>query len=175
MAAAIILAVALTGLLAINADRAAADAYKSSQDLVRAVEGESNVQPSNQPFFTSSLLSLIRMISALSIVLICIYLALYLLKRIMGKRYSGGGRYNLLEVLGTICVAPKKTVSLIRVADKSVLVGMTDNQISVLTELDTAETAEIVAEHKDNKEKDRFNELLKSASHRIRQMSARKS
>jgi flagellar biogenesis protein FliO len=80
-----------------------------------------------------------------------------------------------MEVLATTCVAPKKTVSLIRVADKAVLVGMTDSQMSLLTELDRDQTAEIMAAQSEEKETDRFAQLLRSVSHRIRKVSVKKS
>jgi len=175
LATAIILALALVGLLAVNTDRVGADSHTAGQELGRDAEGENTTQQSNQTLFTSAFPSLVRMISALAIVLVCIYLAMYLLKRMMGKRYSTSGQPNLLEVLATIYIAPKKTVSLVRVADKSVLVGMTDNQISVLTELDAYQTALIEAAQKGQKEKDHFSELLKSASHRIKRMGVKKS
>lgn len=175
IAAGVIVVMALAGLLAITSDRVTADVSDTSRPGVSSRESDQSAQPDNKPSFTSAFPSLVRMISALVIVIVCIYLGLYLLKRMMGKRYTGGGRNDLLEIMGTICVAPKKSVSLIRVADKSVLVGMTDSQISVLTELDAGKTAEITAVYKDDKEKDRFSDVIKSASDRIRNIGARKS
>jgi len=114
------------------------------------------------------------MIGALLIVITCIYLGLYLLKRTTMKRKSGKSGH-LLEVLETSYVAPKKTVALIRVADKAVLVGMTDNGMSALTELDATQTAEITASQTEVEEPDRFAQLLKSVSQRVRQVSMRKN
>lgn len=173
--AAIIMLVALAGLLAIYSDRAEADGRDDNEGLAAAVENESGAQQSNMPFYTSALPSLARMTGALLVVIVCIYVGLYLLKRLTTKRYSGNGHQHLLEVLATTCVAPKKTVSLIRVADKAVLVGMTDSQMSVLTELDPGQTAEIVATQSGEKETDRFADLLNSVSRRIKRVGENKN
>lgn len=172
---AIIAVIALGGLLAVNSDRAVADGRNNSECLAPAVENAGGAQQSTTPFYTSALPSLARMTGALLVVIVCIYVGLYLLKRMTMKRYSANGRQHLLEVLATACVAPKKTVSLIRVADKAVLVGMTDGQMSFLTELDRDQTAEIVAAQSEEKETDRFAQLLKSVSHRVRQVSVKKN
>ncbi|MEE8423643.1 MAG: flagellar biosynthetic protein FliO, partial [Thermodesulfobacteriota bacterium] len=42
---------------------------------------------------------------------------------IIGKKYAGNKTNNILEILETTHLGPKKSLSLVRVADKSVLVG----------------------------------------------------
>jgi flagellar biogenesis protein FliO len=173
--AAIIAVIALGGLLVVNSDRAVADGRNNGERLAPAGGNEGGAQQPSPSFYESALPSLARMTGALLVVIVCIYAGLYLLKRMTMKQYSTSGRQHLLEVLATTCVAPKKTVSLIRVADKAVLVGMTDSQMSFLTELDHNQTAEIVAARTEEKETDRFARLLKSVSHRVRQVSVKKN
>ena len=81
---------------------------RDNNEGLAAVENESGAQQSTMPFHTSALPSLARMIGALLVVVVCIYVGLYLLKRLTTKRYSGNGRQHLLEVLATTCVAPKR-------------------------------------------------------------------
>ncbi len=175
VAVAVIMLVALAGLLAVNTDPAAADGKANSQSAAQIVEHGSDTHQSSSSFYTSALPSLARMVGALLIVIVCIYLGLYALKRTTMRRYSRNGQHHLLEVLETTCVAPKKTVSLVRVANKAVLVGMTDSQMSLLAELDPDQTAEIMAAQSEEKQTDRFGQLLKSVSHRIRQVNVKKS
>jgi flagellar biogenesis protein FliO len=172
--AAIIAVIALGCLLVLNSNRVVADSQNNSEHLAPVIENESSAQQPSSPFYTSTLPSLARITGALLVVIVCIYAGLYLLKRITMRRYLANGRQHLLEVLATTCVAPKKTISLIRVADKAVLIGMSDSQISFLTELDRDQTAEIIASQSEEKETDRFAQLLKSVSNRVRQVSVKK-
>lgn len=94
---------------------------------------------------TEALRPLIRMLSALIIVLFAIYAGVYLLRRLTGRRAGGFSGANALHVIQSASVGPKKSVALVRVADRSVLVGVTENQISILTELTEEETEKILA------------------------------
>ena len=114
------------------------------------------------------------MLSALVVVIACIYGGIYLLRRMMGRRHSGRGGAGLLQVLETAHLGPRKSVSLVRVADKSVLVGVTEGQISVLTELDETKTAEIVAADEAAETKPAFAGLLETATARLKNMSVRR-
>ncbi|MFQ6008940.1 MAG: FliO/MopB family protein [Candidatus Zixiibacteriota bacterium] len=172
---AVIIAVAVIGLFAINTKRAEADKHIQNQAQIDSLGARPDTALSNQPFLTSAFPSLLKMIGALLFVLVCIYVVLYLLKQTLGKRYSGGGRSDLLEILATLCVAPKKTVSFIRVADRSVLVGITDHQISVLAEFDVTQTAQIIASLPNQGGQDRFTELLKTASQKIKGMGVKRT
>ena len=119
--------------------------------------------------------SIVKMVSALVIVIFSIYFGVYLLKKFMGRRYGGGSRQKILEVLESTYVGPKKMVSLVRVADKSVLIGVTDQNISVLTELDAARTAELVAEETETLDRAAgFGGFLKAASDKIKEMGTKK-
>jgi flagellar protein FliO/FliZ len=173
--AAIILVAAILGIFVIASGQADADKGSGDNVVMGSSEVEDQAPASDDSFFSSALPSLVRMIGALIFVLICVYVVLYLLKRMMGKRYTGGNRGDLLEVLGTLCVAPKKSVSLIRVADKSVLVGITDNQISCLMELDASQTATLTAATATPRDQAPFAELLKSASQKIKGMGVKKT
>ncbi len=171
---AVIVAVALIGLLAIRTDRVEGDQQVQHQTLTDTLTEKGTDLP-KESFLSTAFPSLLKMIGALLFVLVCIYVVLYLLKQTMGKRYASGSRGDLLEIVTTLCLAPKKTVSLIRVADRSVLVGITDNQISVLAEFDAPQTAQMVAALPHQGGQDRFTELLKSASQKIKGIGVKKT
>lgn len=169
-----ILAVALIGLFAVNVNRVAADrttiGTPSTDEQIRAADAEAAISGSN----SAAVGAIVKMLSALVVVIACIYGGIYLLRRMMGRRHSGRGGQGLLQVLETAHLGPRKSVSLVRVADKSVLVGVTEGQISVLTELDEKKTAEIVAADEAAETKPAFAGLLETATARLKNMSVRR-
>ncbi|MDH4155884.1 MAG: flagellar biosynthetic protein FliO [candidate division Zixibacteria bacterium] len=166
-----ILGLAFMGLLFINTDPVTAD--RTAASVLQEGQGQTEVTESDlsSAMATSALPSLLKMLSALVVVVLCIYVGIFLLKRTMGRRYAGNRRNSVLEVLETTYVGPKKTVSLIRVADKAVLVGITDGAISVLAELDANQTAEITARENVEKENYSFRRMLSAASQKMRSLS----
>lgn len=117
---------------------------------------------------------LVKMLSALILVIFCAYGALWLLKRTMNRNRGARGRQARLEVIDSTFVAPKKSVSLVKVGDRSVLVGVTDQQISVLTELSCEETEKMLADDAPVDEANGFGRLLKSATDRLKSARALK-
>ena len=87
-----------------------------------------------------------RMAAALVVVIIAIYAVVYLLKRVLHGRMRHAGHGHLLEVVETCHLAPKQSMALVRVADKAVLVGVSEKGMTVLTELDADQTAVALSE-----------------------------
>lgn len=173
----VIVLVALTGVLVINTDRATAvkaDSPAATEQLNAEATTGSTVDDS-PGFYSSAAPSLFKIISALVIVIVCIYAGVYLLKRMMGRKYSGNRQHNLLEVIETTYVAPKKSVTLLRVAEKAVLVGMSENQITVLTELDADQTRDVLASIKPEPHPENFGSVLRMATEKIKEFGLRKT
>lgn len=166
-----ILGLALLGLLFINTDPVTAD--RTAVPVLQENQAQATATEDNltSAMATSAVPSLLKMFSALVVVVLCIYAGIFLLKRTMGRRYTGNRQNSVLEVLETTYVGPKKTVSLIRVADKAVLVGITDGAISVLAELDADQTAEITARENVERESYSFIKMLSAASQKMRSLS----
>lgn len=160
---------AIAGLIFINTGPVEADNVGLSGLIKTDQITSSDKADSNQGVMPMALPFLAKMASALILVVLGIYVALYLLKRIMGGRHSGNGRNDLIELLQTVHISPKKTVSLIRVADRSVLIGVAEGQISPLAELDASETAAILEREVHIETKDSFSRMLDSALNKIRQ------
>ena len=116
--------------------------------------------------------AIVKMVSALVIVIAVVYLGLYLLKKTMGKKYAGSSQ-GALEVLQTAYVGPHKSLSLVRVADRSVLVGVTESQISAITELTAEETERIcgAVESATAEKTDSFARLLSMAGDKLKSIS----
>lgn len=173
----IIVLAALIGVLSINTDPATAVRTEKpiASTLTQAGSGLESSDDDATGFYTSAAPSMFKIISALVIVIVAIYGGVYLLKRMMGKKYTGNRQHNVLEVIETTYVAPKKSVTLLRVADKSVLVGMSENQITVLTELDSDQTREVLASIKTEPETESFGNVLRTATEKIREFGSRKT
>ncbi len=167
-----VLTVALIGLLAINTDRVSAE--RSATAPTQEAVGQT-AKADNPTFMSSAMPSVMKMVSALAVVIICIYAGIFLLKKLMGRKYTGGGKSDALEVLESSYIAPKKTVTLLRVGEKSVLVGVSENQMSVLTELDREETSEILSQCRvEQEEPATFKSVLTTASGKIRELGLKR-
>jgi flagellar biosynthetic protein FliO len=114
------------------------------------------------------------MLCALAIVVVAVYGGLWLLKRLMSSRQRHNGGQSILEVIETTCVGPKKNISLVRVADRTVLIGITDAQISVLTEFDADDTAVVLAKEEVAEPEEGFGNLLGTAASKMRSLMHRR-
>jgi len=111
--------------------------------------------------------SLAKLLAALVVITAGIYGFLYVLRRMMGNKISGNNGRKIIEVLETTYVAQKKSVSLIRCADRAVLVGIGDSGINVLAELDDEQTAAIMAEYAAEKPSTGFSGIMKDARDKL--------
>lgn len=172
MTAAIVIA-ALLGVLMLNSGHVSAE--KAATTVLTEASAETGAasvfgdQTVYEPL--SALPSLAKLLGALFVVVVCIYVGVFLLKKVMGKKYTGGRQSDVLEVLESSFIAPKKSVTLLRVGDKSVLVGVSENQMTVLTELDADETATILARSEtEQPETASFKNVLSTATEKIKEM-----
>lgn len=164
---AIVVGVAVAGLFFTNTGRATADVAKPAAVTAdEAVTGETGLGQTVVP-------SLLKMASALIVVVFCIYGSVFLLKKGFGRKLSHNRRNSTLELLETTYIGPKKSISLVRVGDRSVLVGVTDNQISVLTELDAEATKAVLVCDGEEAQPTKFKDLLTTATQKIREFTVR--
>ncbi|UCC45645.1 MAG: flagellar biosynthetic protein FliO [Candidatus Zixiibacteriota bacterium] len=173
----IIVIVALIGVLVIRTDQATAVKSSAATTEVTTTENQTGTTTGlkTDGFYSSAAPSLFKLISALVIVIACIYAGVYLLRRLMGKKYSGNRQSNLLEVLETTYIGPKKTVSLVRVADRAVLVGTSENHISPLAELDADETARLLAAESTEEETESFKKVFKTAVMKLKEIGLKRA
>jgi len=172
---AVILAVALAGLALININQTAAVSQTAASAMSQATTDTTAAAETAPVFETTALPAIGKMVGALVVVIICIYLAVFLLRRVTGGRFRGKGGSRLLEVLESAYVAPKKTISLVRVADKSILIGVTENSMAVLTELDADQTAVALSGSEETTTEDNFDRLFVRAFGKLRRLTPRKA
>lgn len=174
-----IIIIALMGVLIINSGSATANNNETVKtDQVEKTAATDNGAQSKagdeSPIgqYSSQIMpSMFKLGGALILVIACIYGGLFLLKKSMGKKYSNNRTNSNLEIIETTHIAPKKTLTLVRVADKAVLVGTTENNMSVLTELDETKTAELLAQMEIETEQDNFKDLISIASNKLKNLT----
>ena len=173
----LVLAVAFIGLFVINVNPVTADRNLSAgKALTDRSPSESSSAGAPGTFSGGAIgMSIFKMLSALVVVLVCIYAGIFLLRKFLNRRYNAAGGERILQVMETAYVGQKKTVSLVRVAQKSVLIGVTDNNISVLTELSEEETAALAENTAADGEAEGFNRILKTTYERVKNMYPKKN
>lgn len=89
------------------------------------------------PTVTDMLLpSLTRIALSLMVIVVIIYGVVYMLRKLSGNRLGGRRKNKTIQMVEQTYLAPKKSVCLIKMADRAVLVGVTDTHISMLTEME---------------------------------------
>ena len=92
----------------------------------------------------------LRMITTLSLVLGLIFLLFFGFKKYVLKNTAFGGG-NLVQVLSTSFLAPKKNIALVEVAGEILVLGVSDQNISLLTSIrEPRRIDEIKSAHGDN-------------------------
>ncbi len=86
---------------------------------------------------------IIRMASALAVVLGGLLIALYLLKQ-MGKNFSKG-KEGMIEVVAAKMILPKKHIVIVKVGNKRLVVGASENGLNLLASLEGEECDSTVA------------------------------
>ncbi len=132
---ALVLAIAV---LAVTSSASANDSLNASgQSYLSGAQSSANsvVAPLADGLFPS----VTKVIFILLGVIAAIYFTLSFLKKIMGRRAASGGRGDVIEVIETCYLAPKQSISLVRIGERGVLLGITEKSINSLVELPAEE------------------------------------
>jgi flagellar protein FliO/FliZ len=73
-----------------------------------------------------------------AVLLLCAWAALYVLRQ---KRRAGGGEASTLKVVGSTALGTRERVVVLRAGERSFLLGVTAQQVSMLAELHEAPAA----------------------------------
>lgn len=84
------------------------------------------------PGFTGSI---IKMVTALGIVLSLLFAVVYFVKKYLGKKIGLGGQEQKIRVVTSTYLGPKKSIALVEVAGEKIVVGITATNISMLTKV----------------------------------------
>ena len=95
-----------------------------------------SVLPETDAFGTYGLLA--RMVFSLLAVLVLIWGTVQILQRV--SKTPGTNRSSHIRVLDRAHLAPKRAIYVVQIGSQSLALGVTDNQITTLAELDVEET-----------------------------------
>jgi flagellar biogenesis protein FliO len=87
-----------------------------------------------------------KTIASVVVVLGLLYASMYAMKVISRKTGKGGVKNDVVAVLHRTHIAPKKAIYIIKIANRAMVVGVTDVQISHLADLSEEEAASIKGE-----------------------------
>jgi flagellar protein FliO/FliZ len=132
------LAVLVTGLLMVTvlqADQESATSVQVTEQPNSTLDQAAAQLDTTETSLTGTILpSFTRIGISLAIIIGVIYASVFLLKRLSGQKIGRRGK-RTIEVVEQAFLAPKKSVCLLKLADRAVLVGITDNNINLLTEM----------------------------------------
>ena len=97
---------------------------------------------------------------SLATVVLLIWGAVYLMRRLTGSRSPAGGRAHI-RVLDRAYLAPKKAIYIVQIGSRSLAVGVTDGQMEALMELDHDETTAAYPTRATSTDGSPFGRLLK--------------
>jgi flagellar protein FliO/FliZ len=86
------------------------------------------------------ILSILKMLSALALVLGLMVVAMFFLRKFMSKTGGGVESDELVKIVSTRYLGPKSSIVILDVLGRVVVVGVTNQQISLLTEIDDRES-----------------------------------
>jgi flagellar biosynthetic protein FliO len=113
-----------------------------------------------------------RMLLSLTAVIVLIWGATRLLRKLSGDGNTGSGK-SYIKILDRTYLAPKKAIYVINIGDRSLALGVTDSQISTLAELDNAETMAAFPSNKEGGAIPPFANLLKEVKSRFSSKGAK--
>lgn len=86
-----------------------------------------------------------KVVAVLGLVIALLYGGMFGLRRLSGRSASGGLTQGGIKVICRQQIAPRKAIYVIRVVNKAMVVGVTDSQISHLSDLSEDEVAELIS------------------------------
>ena len=94
----------------------------------------------------------VHMMAWLCLILALLFVALYLVKRYGAKAGLPMGIRNEMKMLGQLSLGPKRNLVVVRFLNKILVLGVTDTQINLVTEMDADDTTQF-ADVLDNENK----------------------
>lgn len=86
----------------------------------------------------------IRLTLSLILVVVLIYGAVYLFRRLAGARTAGSGMRNSIRILGHYYLGPRKALYLVEMVNRILVLGVTNTSIQLVTEIKDPETIDVL-------------------------------
>jgi len=116
----------------------------------------------------------LKMLSALGIVLGGMFIVFYFMKRFL-KRDITGSKETLIRVLASSYVGMKKNISLIEIPGAVLVVGITNDNISLLSKIEDEEILKKFSLSNDQQIQTSFSDHLQKLSSRIKAKNKNKN
>ena len=146
----------------------------ADKDEALPVMSEANTEVSKLNGEVDFVSSIIKMIASLALVLAGILATYWVVKRFVLKRGGGFGGRNLIRILATGYLGQKKNITLVEVAGEVLVIGITNNNISLLTKIEDKEKIEeIHSTHGLNSSGHSFEHQLKKVSSKMKEGKGR--
>jgi flagellar protein FliO/FliZ len=85
---------------------------------------------------------LLQTLGSLALVVILIFVILFILKKYVYRDYGHGKSSAYLKILGHLVIQPKKFIYIIKIFDKILIIGVSENNINVLSEINDSESVQ---------------------------------
>jgi flagellar biosynthetic protein FliO len=131
--------------------------------LAQVANGDTLAIPGPSSYAPSMFGIVVKLIISMVIIIGLIYFSTYFLKK-LNSRGSGGSVGDAIKVLGRTFISPKQCLYLVKIGEKYAILGATDSNISMITEMskDDAEKFDKQGtKGKDANQPARFSDFLK--------------
>jgi flagellar biogenesis protein FliO len=111
--------------------------------------GQNGLQASGQAQTktSSGIYSFLKVILGLAVIIVLIYITVFILRFINKNRVNSSVRLkagkNLIKVLDSANISANKSIQLVSVAGKMIIIGVTDNMINFLSEVAPGKTKDV--------------------------------
>jgi flagellar protein FliO/FliZ len=112
----------------------------------------------------------IKMLTSLSIVLGGMFVTFYFMKKVLNRKISASGD-KLIRVLANTYIGVKKNISLVEVPGALLVIGITNENISLLSKIDDQEILDRLKVNNEETTQDSFSEHLSRLSKKIKSRS----
>jgi len=146
----------------------------ADKDQTLSVMSEADTEVSKLSGEVDFVSSVIKMIASLALVLAGILATYWVVKRFMLKSGGGFGGRNLIRILATGYLGQKKNITLVEVAGEVLVLGITNNNISLLSKIEDKEKIEeIHSTHGFKSSGPSFEHRLKKVSSKMKEGKGR--
>lgn len=167
------LAVILTGAWDARADNGPSQTPAETQPPATTSQTASDSTATVPSVSQEILPTLSRIGISLLVIIVVIYGSVFLLKKLSGQRLGGGARGKTVKIIEQTYIAPKKSVCLLKMADRAILIGITDTNINLLTECNWDELPEMQKQQLQRSEQGFTQALTDAAGKLFRSRSGR--
>jgi len=110
----------------------------------------------------------LKMIASLGIVLGGMFVIFYFFKRIMNKNISGTGGKKLVNIISNTYIGVKKSISLVEVPGALLVLGITNDNISLLAKIEDNEIIKNFNLDNENRFQTTFSDQLHRLSDKLK-------